>query len=211
MAVKIDDLIGNSGLSPEEIPIGDISGLFDKPTQRQSYYEQQEENNSKLVAGIIDPYNEAKPSDYGDGWSEEEIDQIEVSPERAKRTGESIAKVIDTSFNFVASNLIAKDSKKEYKALPKDLEDLAEAWGNIASDKQWEFSPGWQIAILNIIVYGPLVKEAFQDRKFKELQDEQDRQKDEIKRMKDEISRINSESRSNTTADTTTTAGAGNS
>ena len=46
-----------------------------------------------------------------------------------------IAKAIDTGFNFVASNFIAKDSGNEYKADKSDLADLGEAWGELAQEK----------------------------------------------------------------------------
>ena len=113
-----------------------------------------------------------------------------MSPERAHRTGERIARVIDTGFNFIASNLIAKDSGKDYKASEKDLDDIAQAWGDIAEDRQWEFSPAWQLVILYAIVYGPLAKEALNDRRVMEIERRQEQQDEKIKLMQYELDNI---------------------
>lgn len=185
----LDDLTGKK---PDEnmITLDDITGQFGVRTQRQSYYEPEPEVTSDLDASLIDPDGETSPSDFSGVWTPEEAETKTVSPERAHRTGERIARVIDTGFNFVASNLIAKDSGKEYKADEKDLEDIAEAWGDIAEDKQWEFSPGWQLAILYAIVYGPLAKEAFNDRRLMEIEKKQALQDEQMKQLQDELARI---------------------
>ena len=98
--------------------------------------------------------------------------------------------MIDTGFNFIASNLIAKDSGKDYKASEKDLDDIAQAWGDIAEDRKWEFSPAWQLVILYAIVYGPLAKEALNDRRVMEIERRQEQQDEKIKLMQYELDNI---------------------
>lgn len=186
----LDDLTGKK---PDEnmITLDDITGQFKTKTQRQEYYQPEPETpSSDLDASLIDPDGETTSADFSGVWTPEASETRTVSPERAHRTGERIARVIDTGFNFVASNLIAKDSGKEYKADEKDLEDIAEAWGDIAEDKQWEFSPGWQLAILYAIVYGPLAKEAFNDRRLMEIEKKQALQDERMRQLQDEIARI---------------------
>lgn len=189
----LDDLMGGGASSSEEniITLEDITGQFATKTQRQSYYEPEPEPTSDLDASLIDPEGETTASDYTGVWSPDNDDVKVVSPERAHRTGDRISRVIDTGFNFLASNFIAKDSGKEYKADAKDLADIAEAWGDIAEDKQWEFSPGWQLVILYAIVYGPLVKEAFNDRRLMEIENKQREQDEKMKRMQNEIEQLN--------------------
>lgn len=188
----LDDLMGGPSRDEKIITLDDITGQFETKTQRQDYYQPKEtEATSDLDASLIDPDREAAQSDFGGMWNLEEDEKPHtVSPERARRTGDRIARVIDTGFNFVASNFIAKDSGKDYKADERDLADLAEAWGDIAEEKQWEFSPMWQLVILYAIVYGPLCKEAFNDRKLMELETRQNEQEEKMKKMQDELDRI---------------------
>lgn len=187
----LDDLMGGASSQEEKIiTLDDITGRFNTRTQRQDYYEPQAEPSSDMDSSLIDPDGETTAADFSGVWSPEESEARTVSPERAHRTGERIARVIDTSFNFLASNVVAKGSGKEYKADEKDLEDIAEAWGDIAEEKQWEFSPGWQLVILYAIVYGPLAKEAFNDRRIMEIEAKQREQDEKMRQLQDEVARI---------------------
>lgn len=187
----LDDLTGGNPPSDDNTRrLDDITDMFSVKTQRQAYYEPELEETSDLDASLIDPDGETTAADFSGVWNPEEETKV-ISPERAHRTGERIARVIDTGFNFLASNFIAKDSGKEYKADAKDLEDIAEAWGEIADEKQWEFSPGWQLVILYAIVYGPLTKEAFNDRRIMEIEQKQLEQEAKMRQMQNEIEQLN--------------------
>lgn len=191
MMATLDDLMGGAAPADDNIiTLADITGQFATKTQRQSDYEPEPEATSDLDPSLIDPEGETTAADFSGVWNLKE-ETKEISPERAHRTGERIARVIDTGFNFLASNFIAKDSEKEYNADADDLADLAEAWGDIAEDKQWEFSPGWQLIILYAIVYGPLVKEAFNDRRIIEIEQKQLEQEAKLRQMKNEIEQLN--------------------
>lgn len=191
MMATLDDLMGGAAPADDNIiTLDDITGQFKTKTQRQEYYEPKPEASSDLDASLIDPERETTSADFSSVWTPKASETRTVSLERAHRTGERISRVIDTVFNFVASNLIAKDSGKEYKADEKDLEDIAEAWGEIAEEKQWEVSPGWQLAILYAIVYGPLAKEAFNDRRLMEIEKKQALQDERMRQLQDEIARI---------------------
>lgn len=184
----LDKLMGSE--QDNMITLDDITGKFSTKTQRQAYYEPQQEEMSDLGSNLIDPDNETSRADYTGGvWSPDDEGRT-ISPERAHRTGKRIAQIIDTGFNFVASNLIAKDSGKDYKADAKDLEDIADAWGDIAEEKQWEFSPMWQLLILYIIVYGPLTKEALNDRRVAEIEERQHAQEERMKMMQYELEEL---------------------
>lgn len=191
MMATLDDLMGGAAPADDNIiTLDDITGQFKTKTQRQSYYEPEPEATSDLDPSLIDPEGETTAADFSGVWNPEE-ETKEVSPERARRTGERIARVIDTGFNFLASNFIAKDSDKEYNADADDLADLAEAWGEIAEEKQWEFSPGWQLIILYAIVYGPLVKEAFNDRRrIMEIEQKQREHDEKMRQIEHELARI---------------------
>ena len=180
----LSDLTGGE----KTITLADITGKFSTRTQRQDYYETQKEETVGAGANIYDPYNETTAADYSGNWDEEQGERA-VSPERAARTGRQIAKVIDTGFNFFASKFIAH-SNKEYKADPSDLEDIAEAWGEIAHEKQWEVSPYLQLTILYLIVYAPLAKQALADRQIQELANKQDSQAEQIKALENELARL---------------------
>jgi len=153
------------------LTLADIEAEFSRPTQAQA----------APVAGdippqLINPDNEPDPQPEVPGFGDEtDSDRPEVSPERAQRTGERIARLIDTGFSFTASSFIAKNDK-EYRADPRDLQDIAEAWGEIAQEHNISIGPEWTLVILYIMVYGPLLKEAIDDRRLRLIEEEQQRQ-----------------------------------
>ena len=190
--MDINDLKGDAPV----ITLADITGRFGTRTQRQDYYETKEEQQTaeqqKFVRDpLYDPAQETTASDYSGIYEDEEQLERMISPERARRTGKRIAQVIDIGFNFVASNLIAH-SDKDYKANPSDLEDIAEAWGEIAEEKQWEVSPYMSLMVLYAIVYAPLAKQAFNDRRLAEVETRQDTLEDKIKALENELARRDS-------------------
>lgn len=190
--MDINDLKGDAPV----ITLADITGRFGTRTQRQDYYETKEEQQTAEQQNFIrdplyDPAQETTASDYSGIYEDEEQLERMISPERARRTGKRIAQVIDIGFNFVASNFIAH-SDKDYKANPSDLEDIAEAWGEIAEEKQWEVSPYMSLMVLYAIVYAPLAKQAFNDRRLAVVETRQDTLEDEIKALKNELARRDS-------------------
>lgn len=187
--MDINDLKGDAPV----ITLADITGRFGTRTQRQDYYETKEEQQTaeqqKFVRDpLYDPAQETTASDYSGIYEDEEQLERMISPERARRTGKRIAQVIDIGFNFVASNFIAH-SDKDYKANPSDLEDIAEAWGEIAEEKQWEVSPYMSLMVLYAIVYAPLAKQAFNDRRLTEVETRQNTLEDKIKALENELAR----------------------
>lgn len=190
--MDINDLKGDAPV----ITLADITGRFGTRTQRQDYYETKEEQQTaeqqKFVRDpLYDPAQETTASDYSGIYEDEEQLERMISPERARRTGKRITQVIDIGFNFVASNFIAH-SDKDYKANPSDLEDIAEAWGEIAEEKQWEVSPYMSLMVLYAIVYAPLAKEAFNDRRLTEVETRQNTLEDKIKALENELARRDS-------------------
>lgn len=190
--MDINDLKGDAPV----ITLADITGRFGTRTQRQDYYETKEEQQTaeqqKFVRDpLYDPAQETTASDYSGIYEDEEQLERMISPERARRTGKRITQVIDICFNFVASNFIAH-SDKDYKANPSDLEDIAEAWGEIAEEKQWEVSPYMSLMVLYAIVYAPLAKQAFNDRRLTEVETRQNTLEDKIKALENELARRDS-------------------
>lgn len=142
------------------VTLEEIESAFSRPTQRQEYYEQPEPEASDAIPGeLLNP----------DGPDPEpavlEEAPEEVSPEKAMRTGQRIARLVDTGIDFTLSNFVAHNDES-YRADPRDLEDIAECWGEIAQERDWNIGPEWQLAILYIMVYGPLVKQAMTDRRL---------------------------------------------
>ncbi|MBO5847840.1 MAG: hypothetical protein J6R17_01335 [Bacteroidales bacterium] len=186
--MDINDLKGDAPV----ITLDDITDRFKTKTQRQDYYEPKEVATSEGSTNIYDPYGETTSADYSGGWDDTMEQEKTISPERAHRTGERIAKVIDAGFNFFASNMLAKTGK-DYKAKPADLQDIADAWGDMAHDKQWEFSPALQLLVLYIMVYSPLMKEALNDRRLMEMEERLMKQEEKIREMENEHSRNRSQ------------------
>ncbi len=153
------------------LTLADIEAEFSRPTQAQAAPVADD-----IPPQLINPDNEPDPQPEVPGFGDEtDSDRPEVSPERAQRTGERIARLIDTGFSFTASSFIAKNDK-EYRADPRDLQDIAEAWGEIAQEHNISIGPEWTLVILYIMVYGPLLKEALDDRRLRLIEEEQQRQ-----------------------------------
>lgn len=146
------------------VDFDEMERAFKTPTQRQDYYEQQPEQpaGSDDLGRLADPNGTANQSEAV------EVETV-VDHEHAMRTGERIARLIDTGIDFTLSNFVAKNGQS-YKADERDLQDIAEAWGEISEEKQWNIGPEWTLAILYMMVYGPLVKQAITDRRVAELE-----------------------------------------
>lgn len=184
--MDINDLKGDAPV----ITLDEITGKFNTRTQRQDYYEPKLEESADIASDLIDPDGETKAPGYNGMWNPEDEEDIQVvTPDEAQRTGKRIAQVIDTSFNFIASKFIAHNDK-DYKANPSDLEDIAQAWGEIAEEKQWKVSPYMQLMVLYAIVYAPLAKQAFTDRKVAEIENRQNSQDEQIKALSNELARL---------------------
>lgn len=156
----IMDIFGKNQENAGAVTLDEIEAAFGRPTQRQEYFERPESEMPDAIPGeLLDPEG-PDPEPLG---IEEAPD--EVSPEKAMRTGMRIARLADTGIDFALSNFVAHNDET-YRADPKDLEDIAECWGEIAQEHDWNIGPEWQLAILYIMVYGPLVKQALTDRRF---------------------------------------------
>lgn len=205
---KLHDMAGGGAQDNSEIlSLDDFTSAFDKKTQYAEFFEPKPETKTteEIPENLIDPDGEGRaderPSDSV--WSPESEDREPVNPERFARTGKHIAKFIDTGFDLTMSNLVAKGSGKSYHASDKDLEDLAEAWGELAEEKQWEMGPVPHLLLLNAAIYGPLVKTAIDDRRFMELHQRADEIEEKLKKQAQEIERLKNEQRAgNHTANT---------
>lgn len=146
----------------------ELENAFKTPTQRQEYYEPSPSSadQSDNLGQLADPDGTAK----NDWEGEKETEPID--PEKAKRTGERIARIIDTGIDFTLSNFVAQNDQS-YKADEKDLDDIAQCWGEISEERNWNIGPEWTLVILYLMVYGPLVRQAFTDRKTALLEERQ--------------------------------------
>ena len=169
------DIFGSGG-NNNFVSFDEIENSFRTPTQRQDYYEPKPDQ----TAGTDDLSRLADPDGSANKPIEVEVETV-VDHDHAMRTGERIAKITDTAIDFVLSNFVARNGES-YRADERDLQDIAEAWGEISEDRQWNIGPEWTLAILYIMVYGPLVKQAMADRRMAEIEERQ-RQLEERMRM----------------------------
>lgn len=159
---------------PDYVSFDEIENAFKTPTQRQADYEPKPEP----VPGTDDLGRLADP----DGSAREPV-EVESAPvvdrEHAQRTGERIARLIDSGIDFSLSNFVARNGKS-YRADERDLKDIADAWGEISEERQWNIGPEWTLIILYLMVYGPLVKQAVADRRMDAIEAEQRAMKERI-------------------------------
>ncbi len=160
------------GSAPDSgfVSLDEIENAFRTPTQRQADYEPKPDPAS----GADDLGHLANPD--GMAYVDPEPIPMEADPvvdhTHAMRTGERIARLIDTGIDFALTNFVAKNDES-YRADERDLQDIAEAWGEVSEEHNWHIGPEWTLAILYVMVYGPLVKQAVTDRRMAIMEAEQ--------------------------------------
>ena len=164
----MDSILKQQQPADEGVSFDEIAD-FATPTQRQDYYEPKPEPETAqgdLPNDLVDPDGDAYTPIEGIGEGEQEH---HVSPEKAQRTGERIARLADTAIDFTLSKFVARNDES-YRADEKDLQDIAECWGEIATEHDWDIGPGFTLVFLYMMVYGPLVKQAVADRRMAEME-----------------------------------------
>ena len=162
----MDSIFGNQN-NTGFVSFDEIENAFKTPTQRQDYYEPKPDptpGNDDL-SRLADPDGQA----FSDFERLDDDPAPQVDHEHAMRTGERIARLIDTGIDFTLSNFVARNGES-YRADERDLQDIAEAWGEVSEEHNWNIGPEWTLAILYVMVYGPLVKQAVADRRMAELE-----------------------------------------
>lgn len=156
------------------VSFDEIENAFKTPTQYQHFYENPEKSGPQYEPSDEFPPNLVDP----DGQAFSDFERLDDEPapqvdhEHAMRTGERIARLIDTGIDFALTNFVAKNGES-YHADERDLQDIAEAWGEVSEEHNWNIGPEWTLAILYIMVYGPLVKQAFTDRRMAMIEERQ--------------------------------------
>ena len=162
----MDSIFGNQN-NTGFVSFDEIENAFKTPTQRQDYYEPQPSSQpgNDDLGRLADPDGQA----FSDFERLDDEPAPQVDHEHAMRTGERIARLIDTGIDFTLSNFVARNGES-YRADERDLQDIAEAWGEVSEEHNWNIGPEWTLAILYVMVYGPLVKQAVADRRMAELE-----------------------------------------
>lgn len=113
------------------VTLEEIENSFKTPTQRQADYETNPDPSMSSGATPIPPMGDlshlADPS--GEAFHDFEQlpdDEPKVDHAHAMRTGERIARLIDTGIDFTLSNFVARNGES-YRADERDLQDIAEA------------------------------------------------------------------------------------
>lgn len=103
------------------------------------------------------------------GAEEEPIknpEQIEQDRATAERSGERMAKTVDSIASFTAA-MIAKESETgKYKASPGDIQDLANAWSDVSEKYHFNISPWLTVVMLSMATYVPIFMNATRDRRY---------------------------------------------
>lgn len=161
------------------VSFDEIENAFKTPTQRQDYYEPKPSSapSNDDLGHLADPDGSANEPEPETVEAETVVDH-----DHAMRTGERIARLIDTGIDFALSNFVARNGES-YRADERDLQDIADAWGEVSEEHQWNIGPEWTLAILYVMVYGPLVKQALYDRRMDEMEARLKKQEERIRIM----------------------------
>jgi hypothetical protein len=175
----MDSIFGNQN-NTGFVSFDEIENAFKTPTQRQDYYEPQPSSQP----GNDDLGRLADPDGTAHEPEPEAVEaEIVVDHEHAMRTGERIARLIDTGIDFALSNFVARNGES-YRADERDLQDIAEAWGEVSEERNWNIGPEWTLAILYVMVYGPLIKQAVTDRRMAAMEERQNDMQAQINMIK---------------------------
>ena len=161
------DIFGTGGTS--FVSLEEIEDAFKTPTQYQHFYENPEQSGPRYEPSDEFPPNLVDPDGTANEAETVEAETV-VDHDHAMRTGERIARLIDTGIDFTLSNFVARNGQT-YRADERDLQDIAEAWGEVSEEHNWNIGPEWTLAILYVMVYGPLVKQAMYDRRMAEMEE----------------------------------------
>lgn len=209
---KLSDIANQNVADDGTLTLDYFTGQFEKKTQYSDFFELkvEEAGDGDIPQNLINPDNEAGDDQTGGGiWSPEGEEPREVNPERFALTGKYIAKFIDSGFNLTATKLIAKGTDKNYSASEKELEDLGDAWSEVAEYKQWEMGPVPRLLLLNGAIYIPKIKQAFDDRRFMELEQRQNMTEEKMRQYENRIKELENErNRATNTAGSTEASGA---
>ncbi len=179
------DIFGTGSTS--FVSLDEIENAFKTPTQRQDYYEPKPDTDPGTgdLSRLADPDGSANEPEPETVEAETVVDH-----DHAMRTGERIARLIDTGIDFTLSNFVARNGES-YRADERDLQDIAEAWGEVSEEHQWNIGPEWTLSILYVMVYGPLVKQALYDRRMAEMEARLKEQEEHIRIMEQKLNNPN--------------------
>lgn len=124
-------------------------------------------------------------------------EQAKVSAETAAAAGEQIAGLVDNGARALCG-MIGQEKDDKYRISSGQRHDLADSYGRVA--EHYGFSganPVFEAILLTFIIFTPKFRDAFQDRKIKRIEAEQQRQADEIRRQQLEINRLKAQSEIN--------------
>lgn len=136
------------------------------------------EQNDEAEGSSFDPFQNTT----------KEEQSTEMDPEKALREGQRLAKMVDSGLSLGASLIAKSESAAPYKASSGDMADLSEAWGEVAQVSNIKVNPWMKLAFLNGATYLPIYMKAFNDRRFRLMEIEQEamrkRQDDLEKKLK---------------------------
>ncbi len=160
---------------------------FNTPTQNEDHFNSLDNKNPYLKPEH--PAGEQPYSPPGSMYREPEP----IDPEKAKRTGRRTAVMIDGAMGFVNGSLIAKaDETDPYKASPGELNDLSDAWAEVAEEYSFSVNPWFKLGMLNLTTYLPRSIKAMNDRKYNILKQEMEEMKKSQEDLKHQIDQLQS-------------------
>lgn len=165
----------------EESPVKDFDTLLSElsaPTHNAERYSEAGQGAYRRSAATN---TEDEPGDDNDNDSfdpmntnDETSERSPMDPEKAQREGRRMAKMIDSGLALGASLIAKSDTAAPYKASQGDIDDLAEAWSEVAQVSNISVNPWVKLAFLNGATYMPIYMKAFNDRRFRLMELEQE-------------------------------------
>lgn len=148
-----------------ELTLDEVFADFDQPKQ---YYEPPNFDDVK------------KPNDE-QARIENEIRAEELSQETAEAAGRNIADLVTNGVTTVCS-FVGKEPAKKYEISAGQKRDLEKSYSEVAKHYNIQgTNPLFNAIFLTIVIFSVPVKTAFQDRKIKQLEEEQKQQEQRLK------------------------------
>ena len=125
---------------------------------------------------------------------------VEISSEAAALSGEMVANTLDTVISLGASMYAKAPNREEYEAKPKEISNLGKAWAAVAQKMNFSIqdSPWFNLILLMVAVYAPILIRAKSDRREAILRAEMETMRQDQERrnleLKADIDKLRKES-----------------
>jgi hypothetical protein len=174
---------------PENRNFNDLDGLLKELSQPK---EQINSSQGQQPGGEPAAGNEHFTGASSPGYDFEPDEREPISGDIAAMSGKTIAGTIDTVLSTSMSIYARNSDPEKYQAKERQLEQLNNAWAAVAQKYNYkvEDSPWFNVILLTVAVYLPLMQEAKKDRRFAEMSERIDEMQKKYETLQNSVNEL---------------------